>query len=179
MSKTTKSEIKLVPALKKDKAIVQNLGRFYVYDMSRYCGFLKGWETPSNGLYECIDLSRYWDEPNRYPFLIKIHDELAGFVLVNKVGSIPEVDWNMGEFFLVSKFQGKGIGREIAEMVFDQFPGTWEVMQIPENAGAVAFWEKVIDRYAKSCFQKELKTIPEPKPHPMIIIRFNSKKERA
>jgi predicted acetyltransferase len=64
-------------------------------------------------------------------------------------------------------------------MVFDQFPGTWEVMQIPENAGAVAFWEKVVDRYAESCFQKELKTIPEPKLHPMIVIRFNSNKERA
>lgn len=67
-----KFKIKLIPALKEDKEIIQNLGRFYVYDMSRYCGFLKGWETPSNGLYECIDLSRYWDEPNRYPFLIKL-----------------------------------------------------------------------------------------------------------
>lgn len=99
--------------------------------------------------------------------------------MVNQVGSIPEVDWNMGEFFLISKFQGKGIGREVAEMVFTQFPGTWEVSQIPENAGAVVFWEKVVDRYAKGCLQKELKTIPEPKPHPMIVIRFHTKKEEA
>ena len=84
MSETTKSEIKLVPALKEDKAIVQNLGRFYVYDMSRYCGFLKGWETPSNGPYECIDLSRYWDEPNRYPFLIQIMGKL-----LHKFGKSP------------------------------------------------------------------------------------------
>lgn len=48
-----------------------------------------------------------------------------------------------------------------------------------QNTGAVAFWEKVIDRYAKSCFQKELKTISEPKPHPMIVMKFNAKKERA
>ena len=46
------------------------------------------------------------------------------------------------------------------KMVFDQFPGTWEVMQTPENAGAVAFWEKIVDRYADSCFQKLLKIIP-------------------
>jgi predicted acetyltransferase len=179
MSATKKFEILLVPALKEDHATIQNLGRFYVYDMSRYCGFLKGWETPSNGLYECTDLSRYWDEPNRYPFLIKVRDELAGFVLVNKVGSIPEVDWCIGEFFLVSKFQGKGIGREVAKMVFDQFPGVWEVMQIPENAGAVAFWEKVVNQYAKGCFQRELKTIQEPQPHPMIVMKFNSNKAES
>lgn len=171
-------EIKLIPALKKDKKIIQNLGRFYVYDMSRYCGFLKGWETPENGLYACRDLSSYWSEPNRYPFLIKIHDELAGFVLVNKMGSLPKIDWNMGEFFLISKFQGKGIGREIAKRVFDQFPGIWEVMQIPENRGAVSFWEKVVDHYSKGHFQKELKTIREPTPHPMIVLKFNSKRER-
>lgn len=175
MSTTTNFEIKLVPALKDDQEIIQNLGRFYVYDMSRYCGFIEGWETPVNGLYECIDLSAYWDKPNRYPFLIMIQDELAGFVLLNKIGSVPEVDWNIGEFFLVSKYQGKGIGRKVAEMVFDQYPGTWEVKQMPENSGAIEFWKKVVNQYSEGRFQKELKIIQEPKPHPMIVLKFKSK----
>ncbi len=34
-----------------DLSIVQNLARFYVYDIYRYCVFLKGWETPSSGLF--------------------------------------------------------------------------------------------------------------------------------
>ena len=169
-----KMKVTLHKASKKDKDKIQNLGRFYVYEMSRYCGFLPTWETPSNGLFECIDLSSYCDEPDRYAFLIKVEDELAGFVLINKVGSTPDVDWNIGEFFLVSKFQGKGIGRYVAEQIFNQFPGIWETSQIPENTAAIDFWDKVVSRYSHGQFEKTLKTVPKPKPHPMIILKFTS-----
>jgi len=168
-------DMQLIRALEEDHEAIQNLGRFYVYDMSKSCGFLKGWKTPDNGLYECRDLSRYFEEPSRHPFLIKIDGELAGFALISKVGSLPEVDWSMGEFFIVSKFQGKGIGCRIAVTLFDQFPGTWEVMQIPENTPAVAFWEKVVDRYCEGDFQNELKVIDEVSTDPRVVLRFKSK----
>lgn len=71
-------KITLSKATQEDRNTIQNLGRFYVYEMSRYCGFLPGWETPDNGLFECRNLSRYWNEPNRHPFLIRIDGEIAG-----------------------------------------------------------------------------------------------------
>ncbi|CCB86876.1 MULTISPECIES: GNAT family N-acetyltransferase [Parachlamydia] len=157
-----------------DWQTVQNLARFYVYDMARYCGFLPGWETPPNGLYTCDDLSSYFTDSDRYSFLIKVDHELAGFVLINKVGSIPEVDWNMGEFFVISKFQGKGVGRTAAEQIFMQFPGLWEVMQIPENKGAIAFWNKVIQRYTNGHFMHTQTLIPKPIAHIMEVLRFDS-----
>jgi len=52
-------EVKISQTSVKDEKIIQNLGRFYVYDLSRYCRFLEGWQTPSNGLYERFDFSRY------------------------------------------------------------------------------------------------------------------------
>jgi predicted acetyltransferase len=162
------SKIALCKATKEDKATIQNLGRFYIYEMFKYCGFLPAWETPLNGLFECIDLSSYCEEPERYAFLIKVDDELAGFVLINKVGSSPEVDWNVGEFFVVAKFQAKGVGRYVAEQIFDQFPGVWETMQIPENKAAINFWEKVVTEYTNGQFEKSYQIIPKPKPHPMI-----------
>lgn len=168
-------DIQINQASAKDKEIIQNLGRFYVYDMSRYCGFLEGWQTPLNGLYECFDFSRYWDEPDRYPFLIHVDNELAGFVLVNKIGSVPETDWNMAEFFIIAKFQGKGIGRYVAYQVFDKFPGTWETMQIPENKAARDFWKKVVKEYTNGKYEEEIKTILEPKPHPMNVLKFISR----
>lgn len=171
-----KMKIALFKANKEDKDIIQNLGRFYVYEMSRYCGFLPTWETPSNGLFECIDLSSYCEKKDRHAFLIKVDDELAGFVLINKVGSMPDVDWNIGEFFVVSKFQGKGIGGNVAEQVFNKFPGVWETSQIPENKAAIDFWNKVITRYSNGQFEKTLKIIPEPKPHPMIVLKFTVEK---
>ena len=167
-------KITLVKATKEDKDTIQNLGRFYVYEMSRYCGFLPTWETPSNGLFECIDLSSYCEKLDRHAFLVKVDDELAGFALINKVGSTPDVDWNVGEFFIVSKFQGKGVGSYVAEQIFNQFPGTWETTQIPENKAAIDFWEKVVTKYTDGKFEKTQKMIPEPKPHPMIVLKFNS-----
>lgn len=168
--------INLVNATKEDKTTIQNLGRFYVYEMSRYCGFLPTWETPSNGLFECIDLSSYFEKLDRYPFLVRVDDELAGFALINKVGSTPDVDWNVGEFFIVSKFQGKGVGRYVADEIFNRFPGVWETAQMPENKAAIDFWEKVVNQYSNGKFEKTFKIIPEPKPHPMNVLKFHSKK---
>lgn len=169
-----KMKITLSQAAKEDKNTIQNLGRFYVYEMSRYCGFLPSWEVPPNGLFECIDLSSYCENPDRHAFLVKVDDELAGFVLINKVGSTPDVDWNIGEFFIVSKFQGKGVGSYVANQIFNQFPGIWETTQIPENKAAIDFWEKVVSKYSQGRFEKSFKIIPEPKPHPMVVLRFNS-----
>ena len=114
-SEAKKMKVTLCKANKKDMRTIQNLGRFYVYEMSRYCGFLPTWKVPSNGLFACINLSSYGEKPDRHAFLVKVDDELAGFVLINKVGSTPDVDWNVGEFFIVSKFQGKGVGRYVAD----------------------------------------------------------------
>jgi predicted acetyltransferase len=164
----------LSKATQEDKNTIQNLGRFYVYEMSRYCGFLPTWETPSNGLFECIDLSSYCEKPDRHAFLIKVDEELAGFVLINKVGSTSDVDWNIGEFFIVSKFQGKGVGSHVAEQVFNQFPGVRETSQIPENKAAIEFWDRVVSRYTGGQFEKTLKTVPVPKPHSMVILKFAS-----
>jgi len=167
-------KIELIVAIDKDKPLIQNLARFYVYDMSWHCGDLPGWEVPANGLYECADLSIYWVESSHHPFLIKVDHEIAGFALVNKTGSTPDVDWNMGEFFILGKFQGKGVGRRVAEHVFKKFPGVWEVMQMPKNLGAIEFWEKIIRNYTKGDFETTQKTIVIPKPHPMNVFKFVS-----
>jgi predicted acetyltransferase len=172
------SKISLSKATREDRTTIQNLGRYYVYEMSRYCGFLPTWETPPNGLFECVDLSSYCEEQDKHAFLIKVDDELAGFVLINKIGSTPDVDWNIGEFFVVAKFQGKGVGRYVAIQIFGQFPGTWETTQIPENQAAIDFWEKVVSQYSHSQFEKSCKMIPKPKPHPMIVLKFIAKESQ-
>lgn len=155
--------------------VIQNMARFYAYDLSKSCGFyqLFDWSFPENGLYEAHDMSKYWN-PDCYPFMIRVDDELAGFVLINKMGSIPSIDWNMGEFFIVGKFQGKGIGRQVAFEVFNKFPGQWEVMQMPPNLPAIKFWKKVIAEYSNNQFVETTITAQEPKPHDNIVLRFNA-----
>ena len=166
--------IELEAAPKSALEVVQNLARFYVYDMSRACGHMPGWEVPPDGLYECTDLSRYWTEPNRWPFLIKADGELAGFVLVNKEGSTPDVEWDMGEFFVIAKFQGKGVGRYAALKTFDRFPGTWEVRQMVSNQPAIDFWRRVIESYTHGHFTCETKPIGTPVACPMVVLKFRA-----
>jgi predicted acetyltransferase len=155
----------------KTTLIIQNMARFYVYEMSGYCG----WEIPEDGLYECNDLKRYFQEPDRFPFFIKVNEELAGFALINKVGTDNNVDWNMGEFFIIAKFQRTGIGQHVASNLFDQFPGVWEVAAIPENKRAANFWHKIISLYTQGDFTQSLKKVPYPSHNPMIVFRFTSK----
>jgi predicted acetyltransferase len=167
-------DIQLKIAEKGDLSTLQDLSILYMYDMSRYCGFLPDWKLPPNGIYKNFDFSVYFKDPNRHPFLIYVDEEIAGFALVNKIGSHEKVDWNMAEFFIHAKFQGKNIGSYIAKKLFNQFPGIWEVCAIPENTKANVFWEHVIEEFTKGKFEKQQKTILEPKPHPMIVRSFDS-----
>lgn len=167
---------KLIPASIDDYSTIQNMARFYVYDMSRYCGNLLGWECPPNGLYECFDLKHHFEEKDNHPFFIKMGDELAGFVIINNQGTSDEVDWNMAQFFVLAKFQNRGVGSKVAHTLFLQFQGVWEVSAIPDNKSAEAFWEKTILAHVGEgqCVSKAHKTIKEPEPHPMIVWRFET-----
>lgn len=148
------TQIKLIPATFNDYPTIQNMGRFYVYDMCEYMGKDEGWEIPEDGLYECIDFKKYWETDNAFPFLIHYKNEIAGFVIVDKKGSVPEVEFNMAQFFILRKFKGKGVGRYVAQQYFDKFHGTWEVMVMPGNEGAYRFWRSSIKDYTKNDFKE-------------------------
>jgi RimJ/RimL family protein N-acetyltransferase len=110
----------------------------------------------------------------------KVGDEVAGFVLINQLEVMPEVDWNMGEFFIVGKYQRSGLGRAVATQVFAQFPGQWSVGAIPENSRALGFWRQIIGHHTQGQFTQtlkssaDLKTAEHPDPLPLIMFTFQS-----
>ena len=63
-------KIMLIPASLEQYPVLQNMARFYVYDISEYLGHEQGWEIPADGLYECLDFRKYWDDEHAFPFLI-------------------------------------------------------------------------------------------------------------
>lgn len=153
--------------------VIQNMARFYAYDLSKSCGFydLFDWSFPENGLYEGPDFSDYW-KADHFPMIIKVDNELAGFALIDKKGTTPDVDWNMGQFFIVGKYQGRCIGHAVASQIFQNLPGVWEVMQMPDNLPAIAFWKKVIGDFTNNKFSEERKIFQDPKPHENIVLKF-------
>ena len=168
------SQVKLIPASLAEHSIIQNMGRFYVYDMSERMGEEEGWRIPGDGLYECIDFKKYWEDKNSFPFLVRYKNEITGFVIVDKKGSTAEIDFNMAQFFILRKFKNKGVGKHVAQMCFDKFRGTWEVMIIPENTGAYEFWKKAITDYTNNNFEEYVRGVAHFQNSRKNIFKFNN-----
>lgn len=166
------NEIKIQPASIEDYEIIQNMAKFYVYDLSRFCGHSsKGWSMEPNGEYKSFELKDYFLNPEKKAFLIRLRDdgELVGFVLLNKHGT-TNIDWNVGEFFVLARFQGRGIADYVAKWIFLQHPGSWEVSVIPENIPALKFWERIIWHVTAGEFKKSIKNIDYDLDQPNRII---------
>lgn len=57
---------RLTKATLLDYPTIQNMARFYVYEMSRECGLNdKDWAMPLDGLYESFDFKKYFTETHR------------------------------------------------------------------------------------------------------------------
>lgn len=140
-----------------DYPVIQNMARFYVYDMSRYCGFISpDWACPSDGMYESFDYKNYFVQPDHDALFIKMRNELAGFALIKKVTVDGFSHYKIGEFFVLAKFQGYGIAEQAVHQIWRNHPGPWELTVIPENAPALHFWRKAVGNFTGGNFSEEL-----------------------
>ncbi len=163
--------INIVPASIFDYPLIQNMARFYVYDLSRECGFISSdWALPSDGLYESFDFKEYFQDIDKRAFLIEVDQEIAGFVLLNQEGHFPETKWNMGEFFVLAKFQNKGVGTVAAIQVWNLHPGKWKVSVIPENKNAANFWRRIISDYSSGVFIESIQHVEYDPDQPQRIV---------
>lgn len=164
-------KISIINATLDDYPCIQNMARFYVYDLSRECGSISSdWEIPEDGLYECFDFKSYFEESSRKAYLIKVYDEIAGFVLLNQATENSENNWNMGEFFIIAKFQGQGIASRVAKEIWNMHPGKWEVSVIPNNKSALNFWGKAISEFTSGTFNKQIKEVAYDEHCPRRVI---------
>jgi predicted acetyltransferase len=140
-------QVQIVPAGIADRAIVANLFQLYLYDFSETLGTT----VEPNGLFAHPDISVYWTDAHRFPFLFDYKARPAGFALVGR-GSVwsddPEV-FDVAEFFVLRGLRRKGIGRIAAEALFAQFPGSWDVRVLVNDRAALDFWTAVIQGSAK------------------------------
>jgi predicted acetyltransferase len=158
---------RLVKASLEDYPVVQNLARFYVYDMSRYCGFIsQDWACPSDGLFESFDFKSYFISPEAQAFLVKIRGELAGFVLIKKIGQGALSYYRIGEFFIIAKFQGQDIAEQVAHQIWRLYSGPWELTVIPENQKALNFWRKSVGSFTANKYSEELVLVDHDKHQP-------------
>ena len=130
---------RLIPATAADLPVMQNLGRFYVYEMARYCSHLEGYGCLADGLWECMDFGPYFREARFHPFMLRSGDEPAGFAIVGDLGA----GWNLEQFFITAPYQRHGNGRRLFRELLARFPGAWRVEVLPQNSPGLAFWRCV------------------------------------
>jgi predicted acetyltransferase len=118
-----------------ERDLLARLLELYQHDFSGDTGADLG----PDGTYGWRDLGRWWREPDRYPFLVRVDGRLAGFALVH--AGEPH---DMAEFFVVRKYRRAGVGTQAATAVFARFPGGWQVRQQRANTTATAFWRRAV-----------------------------------
>lgn len=138
-------KVELIHADNQD--IIANLFQYYIYDMSEYAG----WGPDATGLYKPdlakLGIDAYWEREDHHPYLIKADGELAGFSLLRSFPDEPLIN-DIGQFFVLRKFKGKGVGRQAFEQSVSRFPGFWLTRVRKENTGALDFWTKLIGQRA-------------------------------
>ncbi len=95
--------IELHAAQRDELETIENLMQFYVYDFSEWLPLKLG----EHGLFNIQPKLDYWRNPATRPFLIKVDDELAGFVTVDNETHIVGAEHNIGYFLLVDAFVAK------------------------------------------------------------------------
>lgn len=179
MKQDSNLDIQIILASLADHPTIQNMARFYVYDLSKTCGFIsKSWACPNDGLFESFDFKGFFVDSDKKAFIIKVEKELAGFVLLHQIRTSKGLKWNMAEFFIMGKFQGKGIGEKVAQRILYDHPGQWEISVIPENKPGLSFWRKVIPSFTNGDCIEVIKDIDYDKDQPKrYIFSFVSNKD--
>src|SRR5579863_2608495 len=108
-------QIEVIPATQEQLPIVANLLQLYAHDFSEFHDV----ELGPDGRFDYVALPLYWSDSDRYPILVRMDGNLAGFVLVKNEARV----WDMVEFFVLRGYRRQGIGTAIAHAVFRRFPG--------------------------------------------------------
>jgi len=145
-------QIDVIPAALDDKPVLANLMQLYLYDFSEFAG----WTINRHGLYDYRYLDHYWTEPDRYPFLLQVAGELAGFALVRSLDEGDEPVYHVAEFFIMRTFRRTGHGEASARQLFYRFPGQWSISQLERNEAAQRFWRAVIGRYTGETYTERI-----------------------
>ncbi|WP_052715636.1 GNAT family N-acetyltransferase [Devosia chinhatensis] len=128
----------LLPAQAAHRPLIANLIQLYLYDMTEFMPFPVG----PDGRFEYGFLDRFW----RFPYLILVDGEIAGFALV--VDQCPLTGRSpcffMAEFFVLKAYRRHGVGRAALEQVLAAHPGPWHIAVPLANRTGQGFWAKAL-----------------------------------
>lgn len=143
--KSALSHVEVFPATPDQEPVLANLLELYSHDFSEIVDVKIG----KDGRFGYQPLSLYWKDPHRFPLLVTVDGDLAGFALVCK-GSVISGDagiWDLAEFFIMRGYRRCGAGTTAAHKVWRRFKGRWEVRVTERNHAAREFWKRAVTEF--------------------------------
>ena len=103
-------------------------------------------------------LDTYWEDPRRHPYFLMLDQENIGFVLVNDwvLDSEFDAQYSVAEFYVKPAFRRKGIGQRAMQLLWEQYPGRWEIRQQLQNLPAQVFWRSIIQKRVGGYEEKKM-----------------------
>ena len=161
-------DVSVDPAVESDWPSVERLGQLYLHDLSSSRGYV----PDERGVFEFRTLALFRTDPGRQAWVIRAHEQLAGFALTRpweKGGT------SMYAFFVVRALRRLGVGRMAARALLHRVPGEWGIAFQDANAGARAFWEQVARDVVGERFRVEEPENGQGLP-PDVWIRLDSRR---
>lgn len=123
---------------------LMGMSRFYkIMDIHSWCeGALK-------------KLQKYSRANDRLIYILKESESIIGFAFVNQHFRFNHDGFAISEFYVQKEYERQGCGRRLAEYVFAQHPGNWEVAVSSNNKCALLFWKKVVLSYTSGDFMEK------------------------
>jgi predicted acetyltransferase len=155
--------------------LIQNLAQLYTHDFSEFWAGTSRGDLDPDGKFAAYPLDEYWTRRNWSALLIWQHAALAGFVLINdQAHSGMATHRNVGEFFVLRKYRGQGVGRMAALTMFSRQPGQWEVAVARKNKPAHEFWRRIIAGATQAGCVRELDVQTETWDGPIFRFEWRS-----
>ena len=143
---------KLIYGSSTERNIIDNLLQLYLKEIQLFDVRI----STSEGRLVYPHLKHYWQNPQRYPFLMFKEQEIAGFALVgvDKDPSNGEPVSEISDIFILNSLRRQGLGEKMAVRLWDMFPGNWRLGVLKGNEEALFFWERTIGRYTENQFKR-------------------------
>lgn len=137
-------KVELEPCTLARLPALEAMFQLYIHDFSEHWAGQNRGELLESGQFEAYPgLDRYWTEPDRSAWFIRVDGHLAGFALLSGHShSGQPADHDIAEFFVVRKHRRSGVGFEAARQLIAPRPGQWEIAVVRANVSALAFWRR-------------------------------------
>lgn len=137
--------ITIKKVINKDRDLLFNINQKYLYEMTQFYDD----KIDENGNYHYGHFDEYFIDSKRSAYFIYNDNNLVGFFMIHPYSYFNySPDYVLAEFTIFPHFRKRHYAEETIKIIFDTFPGNWEIKYNENNIKAKNLWLKVTNLYS-------------------------------